>query len=482
MGFFSSIRNLLRGDTPPEEQQEQTPEQSPAPSPVQPDGESGELPEQSQAENREQEPQEGASTGVLDASSVCVAGMLSPEHTAMTLALREAEPRLSAWLMVVLEGVTKADDLLWERLSFLLTSLEAPEEETTAFIKNFRLWLDDMGYEALEDFRSELQYRLALALDLEDEEDEKSRLMIKLSAGLAKTREQISRNLNTLFLSGRTIDEAFWEELEEILIMADVGFETAHGLTERLRRRAEAEGISDAAKLRESMRLELLDVFKPVRRIGAVNPPEVILMVGVNGVGKTTTIAKLCHRAVLQGKKVLLVAGDTFRAAATEQLEIWAKRTGAGFYAKGDGADPAAVAYEAIDKAVLEGYDTVFVDTAGRLHTKTNLMEELTKIRRVLGKRHPGAPHRTILVLDATTGQNGLAQVKLFNEACGLDDLILTKLDGTAKGGIAVAVAMQFGIPISFVGLGEKMEDLRPFDGPSFVTALLGLEEAEAAK
>lgn len=404
---------------------------------------------------------------------------MSEEETAMALALREAEPRLSAWLAVALEGVERADGLLWDRVRFLLRSLEAPDEEIEAFIGTFRHWLEDMEYEDISEFRSELQYRLALALDLEDEEDERSRLMLKLTEGLAKTREQISRNLNTLFSAGRLIDETLWEELEEVLIMADVGYETAHALTEGLRRRAAAEGLTDASSLREAMRLELLEVFKPVRRISVVNPPEVALVIGVNGVGKTTTIAKLCHRAVLQGKRVLLVAGDTFRAAATEQLEIWAKRAGAGFYAKGHGADPAAVAYEAIDKAVNEGYDTVFVDTAGRLHTKVNLMEELTKVSRVLGKRHPGAPHRTILVLDATTGQNALAQVKLFNQACAIDELILTKLDGTAKGGIAVAVAMQYDIPISFVGLGEKMDDLRPFDAESYVTALLGLEKPQ---
>lgn len=402
---------------------------------------------------------------------------MNAEETTMALALREAEPRLSAWLSVILEGVEHADDLLWERVRFLLRSLEAPEEEIEAFIATFHHWLEDMEYEDISEFRSELQYRLALALDLEDEEDERSRLMLKLTEGLAKTREQISRNLNSLFMAGRAIDEGLWEELEEVLIMADVGYETAHSLTENLRRRAAAEGLTDASSLREAMRLELLEVFKPVRRISVVNPPEVVLVIGVNGVGKTTTIAKLCHRAVLQGKKVLLVAGDTFRAAATEQLEIWARRAGAGFYAKGHGADPAAVSYEAIDKAVSEKYDTVFVDTAGRLHTKVNLMEELTKVSRVLGKRHPGAPHRTILVLDATTGQNALSQVKLFNQACAIDELVLTKLDGTAKGGIAVAVAMQYGIPISFVGLGEKMDDLRPFDAESYVTALLGLEK-----
>ena len=403
----------------------------------------------------------------------------TPEETAMALALRDAEPRLSVWLGIVLEGVEHADALLWERVAFLLRSLEAPEEEIRHFINTFQAWLEDMEYEDIEEFRSELQYRLALALDLEDEEDERSRLMLKLSEGLAKTREHITRNLNNLFLSGRTIDEAFWEELEEILIMADVGFETAHALTEALRKRAQLEGITDASVLRDAMRQEILEVFKPTRRINVVNPPEVVLVIGVNGVGKTTTIAKLCHRAVLQGKKVLLVAGDTFRAAATEQLEIWAKRAGAGFYAKGHGADPAAVAYEAIDKAVAESYDTVFVDTAGRLHTKVNLMEELVKVSRVLGKRHPGAPHRTILILDSTTGQNALSQVKLFNAACAIDELILTKLDGTAKGGIAVAVAMQYGIPISFIGLGEKMDDLRPFDAESYVTALLGLEKEE---
>ncbi|MCL1940271.1 MAG: signal recognition particle-docking protein FtsY [Desulfovibrionaceae bacterium] len=444
MGFFTSIRNLFRGDAQPDTAAQET----------------------------------GAGSAPLAAASSCVQAELSSEQEALTVALRQAEPRLSAWLAVVLEGVEKADDRLWARIVFLLRSLEAPPAEVDAFIAKFRLWLDDMEYERLEDFKSELQYRLALALDLEDEEDERSRLMLKLSEGLAKTREQISRSLNVLFASGRAIDESFWEELEEILIMADVGFETAHALTERLRRRAGTEGIHDAGELREAMRLELLDVFKPVRRISVVNPPEVVLMIGVNGVGKTTTIAKLCHRAVLQGKKVLLVAGDTFRAAAIEQLEIWAKRAGAGFYAKGHGADPAAVAYEAIDQAVTQGYDMVFVDTAGRLHTKVNLMEELQKVARVLGKRHPGAPHRTILVLDATTGQNALSQVKLFNEACGIDELVLTKLDGTAKGGIAVAVAMQYGIPISFIGLGEKMDDLRPFDPQSYVSALLGLEQA----
>ena len=451
MGFFSSIRKLFGSEDQPEASVAR-PALVPSGGPADAGAEAAPAP------------------GVAHPPVI-----LGEEETALALALRQAEPRLSAWLAVALEGVSRADDLLWVRLRFLLRSLEAPPEEIESFIRTFRNWLDDMDYERLEDFRSELQYRLALALDMEDEEDERSRLMLKLSEGLAKTREQISRNLNNLFLSGRAIDESFWDDLEEILIMADVGYETAHELTMRLRRRAEAKGLHDAALLRQAMHDELLEVFKPVRRISVVNPPEVVLVIGVNGVGKTTTIAKLCHREVLRGRKVMLVAGDTFRAAATEQLEIWARRAGADFYAKGHGADPAAVAYEALDLAVEQGADVVFVDTAGRLHTKVNLMEELQKVDRVLGKRHPGAPHRTILVLDATTGQNALSQVKLFHEACGIDELILTKLDGTAKGGVAVAVALQFGIPISFIGLGEKMDDLRPFDAESYVSALLGL-------
>ncbi|MDL2272623.1 signal recognition particle-docking protein FtsY [Desulfovibrio sp. OttesenSCG-928-I05] len=391
---------------------------------------------------------------------------------ALLLSLREAEPRLSLWLGHVLEGVPEAGPQLWERLAFFFDALEVPAAERDTFIASFSSWLDTMGYRAVEEFRSELQYRLALALDLEDEEDERNRLLLKLSDGLSRTREQIGRNLDALFSSHDTITDALWEEMEEVLIAADVGVNTALELTARLRRRAQRDGVTDPAGLRDLLREELTEVFKPMRRIQAVNPPEVVLVIGVNGVGKTTTIAKLAHRATLQGRKVLIAAADTFRAAAIEQLEVWAKRVGAGFHAKEANSDPAAVAFEAVDKAVAEGYDLLLVDTAGRLHTKTNLMEELTKISRVLGKRHPGAPHRTILVVDATTGQNALSQAKLFNEAAAIDEVILTKLDGTAKGGIVVAVAMQFGLPITFVGLGEKMEDLRPFDGEQFARAL----------
>ncbi|MGE9984493.1 signal recognition particle-docking protein FtsY [Desulfovibrio sp. SGI.169] len=399
---------------------------------------------------------------------------IAGEEEALTVRLREAEPRLSVWLGIILEGVESAGDLLWRRLAFLLRALDAPRDEVRNFVDDFRAWLERMEYHHVEEFRSELQYRLALALDLEDEEDERSRLFLKISEGLSRTREQFARRLDTLFASHGELDDAFWEELEELFIMADLGYEPSLELVERLRERARREKVTRAEQARELLLAELEEIFRAPRRISAVNPPEVVLMIGVNGVGKTTTIAKLAHRARMQGKKVMIAAADTFRAAAIEQLQVWAERTGALFHARPAGSDPASVAFEAMDRAMKEGVDVLFVDTAGRLQTKVNLMEELTKIRHVLGKKHSGAPHRSILVLDATTGQNALSQTRLFKEAAGVDELILTKLDGTAKGGVAIAVALQHHLPITFVGLGEKMEDLRPFNGADYARALLG--------
>lgn len=406
-----------------------------------------------------------------------VAAVAASGDQALTLRLREAEPRLSVWLGIVLEGVDETGDFLWQRLSFLLGALEAPPHEAQAFVEDFRDWTQRMDYRQVDEFRSELQYRLALALDLEDEEDERSRLFIKITEGLSRTREQFARGLDTLFSGHGELDDAFWEELEELFIMADLGYEPSMELVERLKERARKEKVTEASGMRALLMAEVEEIFRAPRRIAAVNPPEVVLMIGVNGVGKTTTIAKLAHRARMQGKKVMIAAADTFRAAAIEQLQVWAERVGALFHAKSAGADPASVAYEAMDRAVREGVDILFVDTAGRLQTKVNLMEELTKIRQVLGKKHPGAPHRSILVIDATTGQNALSQTKLFKEAAGVDELILTKLDGTAKGGVAIAVAMQHHLPITFVGLGEKMEDLRPFNGEDYARALLGQKE-----
>ena len=392
----------------------------------------------------------------------------------MILRLREAEPRLSVWLGIVLEGVEEAGDELWKRLRFLLRSLDAPAAEVDAFVDDFRGWLERMEYVQLDEFRSELQYRLTLALDMEDEEDERSRLFLKICEGLSRTREQFSRRLDSLFSSHGELNESFWEELEELFIMADLGYEPSLELVERLRERARKENVTRVEDVRGLLMAEVDEIFRLPRRISAVNPPEVVLFIGVNGVGKTTTIAKLAHRARMQGKKVMIAAADTFRAAAIEQLQVWAERVGALFHARPAGSDPASVAYEAMDRALAEKVDILFVDTAGRLQTKVNLMEELTKIRQVLGKKHEGAPHRCILVIDATTGQNALSQAKLFKEAAGVDELILTKLDGTAKGGVAIAVAMQEKLPITYVGLGEKLEDLRPFNGADYARALLG--------
>lgn len=397
----------------------------------------------------------------------------SQEEAELIARLRGAEPRLSRWLDIVLEGQEKVNDRFWSRLRFLLRSLETPGNEAEAFLDDFGQWLNRMDYAYVDEFRSELQYRLALALDLEDEEDERNRLLVKLSQGLAATREKLGMGLNALFNSHGELNDAFWEELEELFIMADLGYDTALEITARLKKRAAKEGVTEAASVGRLLQQELEEIFRQETKIKAVNKPEVVLMMGVNGAGKTTTIAKMAHRERMAGKKVLVAAADTFRAAAIEQLQVWAERAGADFYARPAGSDPASVAWGAMDYALDHDIDVVFVDTAGRLQTRANLMEELGKIRQVLARKHTGAPHRNVLVLDATTGQNALSQAKLFREAAGADELILTKLDGTAKGGVAIAVAMQENLPITFIGLGEKMDDLRPFNGADFARALL---------
>lgn len=400
----------------------------------------------------------------------------------LLLRLRGAEPRLSQWLDIILEGQEKVDGRFWHRLKFLLHSLEAPEGEIEAFTVDFKRWLARMEYGYIDEFRSELQYRLALALDLEDEEDERNRLLAKLGNGLAATREQFGRRLDSLFASHSELNDAFWDGMEELFIMSDMGYEPAMEMVERLKRRAARAKTAKPEDARHLLLDEMEEIFKAKPRIRTVNKPEVVLMMGVNGAGKTTTIAKLAHRERMAGKKVLIAAADTFRAAAIEQLQVWAERVGADFYAKPAGSDPAAVAWEAMDYAKKIDADVVFVDTAGRLQTRVNLMEELGKIRHVLGRKHPGAPHRSMLVLDATTGQNALSQAKLFREAAGADEIALTKLDGTAKGGVAIAVAVREGLPITYIGLGEKMEDLRPFNGRDFARSILDKPEVATRK
>ncbi len=401
------------------------------------------------------------------------------DENELITALRQSERKLSTWLNILLQGIETKGDLLNSRISFLFNSLSIPNEEQDKFLTEFNLWLKEMDYIHLDEFKSELQYRLSLVLNLEDEEDEKSRLILKLNTSLSKTREHLLGGINTLFSSHSALDQNFWDELEELFITSDMGFEAAQKLINLLKKSAQTHNISSPNELLPYFQDEVVKLFTVSPRIEAVNPPEVILFVGVNGVGKTTTIAKLAYRKKLQGKNVLIVAADTFRAAAIEQLEVWAKRIGVDFYSKTHGADPASVAYEAMDKGLSSNYDTIFIDTAGRLHTKTGLMDELEKIYNVIGKKHENAPHRIVLVIDATTGQNALQQTKLFTESARVSEIILTKLDGTAKGGVALAIASLFKCPITYIGLGEKLEDLRPFNAEDFAKAIFNIEKEE---
>jgi fused signal recognition particle receptor len=294
----------------------------------------------------------------------------------------------------------------------------------------------------------------------------------RLKRGLTKTRQFLTTDIDALFFGGTTVDKAFLEDLEGLLISADMGVHTATSLMSRVEKRAGK--IKGAEELKTVLREEILSLIPALEpsKIPAAGP-RVIMVVGVNGVGKTTTIGKLAARATAKGEKVLIAAADTFRAAAVEQLEIWAKRAGADFVRHRDNADPAAVAYDGYQAGKSRGIQTVFIDTAGRLHTKVNLMEELKKIKRTLQKIDPGAPHEVLLVLDATTGQNAISQAKLFHEACGVTGLALTKLDGTAKGGVVISICHEMNIPLRYIGVGESLEDLQTFDPEQFVKALI---------
>jgi fused signal recognition particle receptor len=294
--------------------------------------------------------------------------------------------------------------------------------------------------------------------------------MARLRATLSRTRETLGARVEAL-LTGPA-DESFYTELEEALIQADVGVAVSAGIVERLRGQAGAPRAPEA--LRAALSEIVAERLGPAGTLRLDPPPAVVLVLGVNGSGKTTTIGKLAHRMRGEGRRVLLAAGDTFRAAAIEQLEVWGERSGAQVIRHQVGADPAAVVFDAAQAAAARHADVLIVDTAGRLHTKVNLMEELKKVDRVVARALPDAPVERLLVLDATTGQNGLAQAKRFHDAVGLTGLVLTKLDGTAKGGIVVAIAQALRVPITFIGTGEGLDDLQPFDPASFATTLLG--------
>lgn len=296
----------------------------------------------------------------------------------------------------------------------------------------------------------------------------------KIKSGLTKTRKAMESSLGGIFSGFSGIDEEFYEELEESLILADLGVETSVKAVERLRQRVRENRLKDAEEVRSALKdilAEMLDVGDTGLR--ASTKPSVVLVIGVNGVGKTTMIGKLANLLRAEGKKVLLCAADTFRAAAADQLEIWAGRSGVDLIRQDEGADPASVVYDAISAARARGSDIILCDTAGRLHNKQNLMNELGKIARIIDRELPDADKEVLLVLDGTTGQNGLIQAKQFKEIAGVTGMVLTKLDGTAKGGIVIAVADTLQIPVKFVGVGEQMDDLMAFQARAFVDALI---------
>ena len=299
----------------------------------------------------------------------------------------------------------------------------------------------------------------------------------KIKEGLAKTKKAMADTLDAIFIGGE-LDDDFYEELTDCLILADLGVSTATKAVEKLRGYAEYKGLQTTEEAKAYLKLILADMlYVDDTALKLDTKPSVVLVIGVNGVGKTTTIGKIATRLVREGKKVLLVAGDTFRAAAADQLEIWAERSGAAIVRQHEGADPASVVFDGIQSAKAKDVDVILIDTAGRLHNKQNLMNELNKISRIVDRELPGCSRETLLVLDGTTGQNGLIQAKQFKEIAGVTAIALTKLDGTAKGGIVIAVADELQIPVKFIGVGEKAEDLMPFEGMPFVQALLGEEE-----
>lgn len=294
----------------------------------------------------------------------------------------------------------------------------------------------------------------------------------KIKSGLTKTRDSVMKQIDGAFKSFTKVDEELFEELEEILIMADVGVHTAEYIVGELRRRVKAEGVTDPEGVKTLLKKVMAELLAGGEELDLSTKPAVVLVIGVNGVGKTTTIGKMAANLKSQGKKVLLGAADTFRAAAIDQLEIWAERAGVEIIKQHEGSDPAAVVFDTLAAAKARGADVVICDTAGRLHNKKNLMEELSKISRIIDRELPGAARENLLVLDATTGQNAVNQAKQFKEAAGLTGIVLTKLDGTARGGVVFAIRHELDVPVKYIGVGEQIDDLQPFEAQGFVDAL----------
>ena len=302
----------------------------------------------------------------------------------------------------------------------------------------------------------------------------------RLAEGLKKTRESMARKVDAIVNSFTKIDEELFEELEETLIMSDVGVATSAEICRRLRAAVKQRGVTDAAEVRELIKEIIAEMLAGGEELSISTKPSIVLVIGVNGVGKTTTIGKLAASLKAQGRRVLLGAADTFRAAAIVQLQVWADRGGVEMVRQSEGADPAAVVFDAITAGRARGVDVIICDTAGRLHNKKNLMDELSKISRVIQREAPGCDVEVLLVLDATTGQNALNQARQFKEAAGITGIILTKLDGTARGGVVIGIRQELEVPIKYIGVGEQVDDLRPFNAADFVDALFGGRETEA--
>lgn len=352
---------------------------------------------------------------------------------------------------------------------------EVPEAEEAVIDKGWLEGAESAGTLAATEADEDLEaLESAPALPQPEVTTEKGRFFRRLRERLQKTREQLSNRVDRLVFGKKTIDLELLDELEEVLITSDLGVHTAQTLLQKVTEKIKRQELKDPARLREQLREEIQALLSvPSEPLDfRLARPFVIMVIGVNGVGKTTTIGKLAHQLKQEGFKVMLAAADTFRAAAIEQLTLWAERVDVPIIRQKSGSDPSAVAFDAIDAAIARDIDVIILDTAGRMHTKINLMEELKKVQRVLTKKIPEAPHEVLLVLDASTGQNALSQARLFKEGIGVTGLILTKLDGTAKGGIVAAICDELKLPVRYIGIGETLEDLRPFDPEEFARAL----------
>ncbi len=397
--------------------------------------------------------------------------ILSLSQLLASVGVPEEYRQLAAFAILYL-GVTVVVLLF---VLFLLKSFRRPKESDDGIAQAEEQKKQTEKHDAVE---SEPAEESVLEPEPEEELEESLSLLERLKRGLSKTQSSLVGRVDSLLRGRTSIDEDLLEELEEILITADLGIKTTQQLIGSLESSQARSELISPSQVRQLLIDELRKILtfesKPLDVTSAA--PFVIMVIGVNGVGKTTTIGKLANQFALDGKKVILGAGDTFRAAAAEQLQIWGERAEVEVISHTEGADPSAVAFDAAKAAVARKADILLLDTAGRLHTKVNLMEELKKIRRVLDREIPGAPHEVLLVLDATTGQNALTQAQLFNQAVPLDGIALTKLDGTAKGGIIIAIAAELQVPVRFVGIGEKIDDLRPFDAEMFISVLFDSE------